>query len=164
MANAEDFDDEADYDEGGEEETDLEIDDLGTDIDDELPEATLDDDDEEEIASLDELAEEEDQDDDDEEDEDTEEPTETEEDEDEEPLAALDEDEDEEEAEESLDVLLGADEAGPPRKRRRRGATDTLDTTTNPAGEGEFTCRSCFLVKRRAQLADADQLICVDCA
>jgi hypothetical protein len=30
--------------------------------------------------------------------------------------------------------------------------------------EGDFVCRSCFLVKRRTQLVDPDRLLCVDCA
>ena len=41
MANADDFEDEAEYEEE-EDDTELEIDDLGTDIDDDIPEATLD--------------------------------------------------------------------------------------------------------------------------
>jgi hypothetical protein len=30
--------------------------------------------------------------------------------------------------------------------------------------EEEFVCRSCFLVKRRTQLANSERLLCVDCA
>lgn len=74
----------------------------------------------------------------------------------------LDDDEEEDE-EESLDVILAReqdleDEFAPSGK----GSRSTQ--TTTPPGEDEFTCRSCFLVKRRAQLADSDALICLDCA
>lgn len=162
MANADDFEDEAEYEEE-EDDTELEIDDLGTDIDDDIPEASLEDDDEE-ITTLDEVAEEEDSDDDEDDEDEEAAPEVVEPDEDEEALPSLDDEEEDEEAEESLDVLLGPEERPSGKKRRRRGAADTLDETTNPAGEGEFTCRSCFLVKRRAQLADADLMICVDCA
>ena len=41
---------------------------------------------------------------------------------------------------------------------------EDLGVVTVPIGEGEFTCRSCFLVKRRAQLADEKKMICLDCA
>jgi len=30
--------------------------------------------------------------------------------------------------------------------------------------DGEFVCRSCFMAKRETQLADADRLLCRDCA
>ncbi len=68
-------------------------------------------------------------------------------------------DEDDEEEEASLEVLLGRDDDA------KGGADprDDLAATPVTVGEGEFTCRSCFLVKRRAQLADADRLICLDC-
>jgi hypothetical protein len=69
-------------------------------------------------------------------------------------------DDDEEEDEETLEVLLGPDSettATTPRKR-------SDESGDAPPGEGEFTCRSCFLVKRRPQLADADAMICLDCA
>ena len=68
--------------------------------------------------------------------------------------------EDEEEGEESLEVLLGQDEKATKTKSPR--AVPSAVTAT--VGEGEFTCRSCFLVKRRAQLADEDKMICFDCA
>ena len=29
--------------------------------------------------------------------------------------------------------------------------------------EDEFTCRSCFLVKKPSQLADRDEMLCFDC-
>jgi Domain of unknown function (DUF4193) len=84
--------------------------------------------------------------------------------------AADDDDDDDaavatDEAEESLDVLLA----------REQGEDDTLVrlddeprdglvSVTTPIGADEFTCRSCFLVKRRAQLADEKKMICFDCA
>jgi hypothetical protein len=71
----------------------------------------------------------------------------------------VDEDE-EEEDEETLEVLLGPDSE--PTVTSSRSRKD--DSGDAPPGEGEFTCRSCFLVKRRAQLADADAMICLDCA
>lgn len=69
-------------------------------------------------------------------------------------------DDDEEEDEETLEVLLGPDSDAAPTPMRTR----TDDSGDAPPGEGEFTCRSCFLVKRRPQLADADAMICLDCA
>ncbi|MEX1164581.1 MAG: hypothetical protein WEB03_13490, partial [Nitriliruptor sp.] len=30
--------------------------------------------------------------------------------------------------------------------------------------DGEFVCRSCYMAKRESQLADADRLLCRDCA
>ena len=41
---------------------------------------------------------------------------------------------------------------------------EDLGVLTVPIGEGEFTCRSCFLVKNRAQLADEKKMICLECA
>ena len=41
---------------------------------------------------------------------------------------------------------------------------EDLGVLTVPIGEGEFTCRSCFLVKSRAQLADEKKMICLECA
>lgn len=32
-----------------------------------------------------------------------------------------------------------------------------------PKRPGEFTCRSCFLVKHPSQLADARRMLCRDC-
>ncbi len=33
-----------------------------------------------------------------------------------------------------------------------------------PCGADEFVCRSCFLVRRRVQLADAVTMACLDCS
>lgn len=68
-------------------------------------------------------------------------------------------DEADEEEEESLEALLGTDETVTEASPRVAGAR-----APEGIGEDEFTCRACFLVKSRAQLADADQLICSDCA
>ncbi len=73
----------------------------------------------------------------------------------------LDDDELDEESEESLEVLLGTDVEDESEGEGRVRPSSKADT---PIGEGEFTCRSCFLVKRRAQLADAKKQICLDCA
>lgn len=70
-------------------------------------------------------------------------------------------DDDEDEGEESLEVLLGRDHEDESDAGETR---NSLTKAANPIGEGEFTCRSCFLVKRRAQLADPRKLICLDCA
>jgi len=77
---------------------------------------------------------------------------------------ALEEDDEDEEGEEALDVLLLTREAGLDDDVRlddepRAG----LSNSDAPIGAGEFTCRSCFLVKRRPQLADPDLMICFDC-
>ncbi|MGM0818361.1 MAG: DUF4193 family protein [Actinomycetota bacterium] len=77
-------------------------------------------------------------------------------------VADLDDDAGDEE-EESLDVILAREQdleeefAGVGSTERRASPTST------PAGEDEFTCRSCFLVKRIAQLADPEEMICRDC-
>jgi hypothetical protein len=82
--------------------------------------------------------------------------------EDEDDEEALDEEEDDE-SEEELDVLLGTrppslDDEVPYDEPR-----DGLGNSDAPIGAGEFTCRSCFLVKRRPQLADQERMICYDC-
>ncbi len=71
----------------------------------------------------------------------------------------------EDEEEESLDVLLSREQSDDEDLVRLDDEPrDGLVTTIPSIGADEFTCRSCFLVKRRAQLADADARICVDCA
>jgi hypothetical protein len=72
------------------------------------------------------------------------------------------EDEDDEEEEASLEVLLGGGEDEDD-DLRGEDVRDVLVKAKVTIDEGEFTCRSCFLVKRRAQLSDADRLICLDC-
>jgi len=67
--------------------------------------------------------------------------------------------------EESLDVLLSRektpsdDDLG-----RLEEPRDGFSVPAQPISPNEFTCRSCFLVKNRAQLADEDKLFCLDCA
>lgn len=39
-----------------------------------------------------------------------------------------------------------------------------LSALERPASEEEFACRTCFLLKPRAQLADQNNLVCLDCA
>lgn len=72
----------------------------------------------------------------------------------------------EEEADESLDVLLAREKAAAaePDLGRLEEPRDGLSIPATPISAEEFTCRSCFLVKNRAQVADEDQLICFDCA
>jgi hypothetical protein len=123
---------------------------------DEVPEDVEDDDlDPDELPDLDEFEEDDEDDVDEVADEEAEAEAEAEEDE-----------EQDEEAEESLDVLLARekvlneDEVGRPADEPR----EPLSVPAGPIGDEEFTCRSCFLVKRRAQLANARKLICLDCA
>jgi len=69
------------------------------------------------------------------------------------------------EAEESLDVLLAREKVSDDEDLGRlEEPRDVLTLPAPPIGAEEFTCRSCFLVKNRAQLVDEDKLICFDCA
>ncbi len=70
----------------------------------------------------------------------------------------------EDEAEESLDVLLAREVGDDDLVRLDDEPRDGLVSVTTPIGADEFTCQSCFLVKRRAQLADEKRMICLDCA
>lgn len=47
---------------------------------------------------------------------------------------------------------------------RDEDKTETLTVKVLPQQANEFTCRNCFLVKHRSQLADKKKLICRDCA
>ncbi len=70
----------------------------------------------------------------------------------------------EDEEEESLDVLLSRDKiVEDDDLGRLEEPRDGLTITAQPISASEFTCRSCFLVKNRAQLADEERLICFDC-
>ena len=60
-------------------------------------------------------------------------------------------DEDENETAESFE-LPGADLSG-----------EELIVEVTPPQDNEFTCMSCFLVRHRSQLADADRQLCLDC-
>ncbi len=53
-----------------------------------------------------------------------------------------------------LDVDIPADDS----------SLDPLAVKAVPQQANEFTCRSCFLVKHRSQLANEKKLICTDCA
>lgn len=77
-----------------------------------------------------------------------------------------DDDADEDDAEESLDVLLAREKAIDEDDLGRLAEESRDGLTVRPAlvGAGEFTCRSCYLVKRRAQLADEKRMLCFDCA
>ena len=50
---------------------------------------------------------------------------------------------------------------------RRREPLEAVAAETGgrvqPKRPGEFTCQSCFLVKPPSQLADADNMYCLDC-
>lgn len=76
-----------------------------------------------------------------------------------------DDDEDDDEGEESLDVLLAREKVLDEDDLGRIADESRGGLTVRPAlvGAGEFTCRSCFLVKRRAQLADEKRMLCFDC-
>ena len=69
------------------------------------------------------------------------------------------------EAEESLDVLLAREQGDDDvLVRLDEEPRDGLVAVTTPIGADEFTCTSCFLVKRRAQLANEKKMSCFDCA
>jgi hypothetical protein len=57
---------------------------------------------------------------------------------------------------------LPVDEAEELREIRR--ATRSLESSADDAGDGEFVCQSCFLVKAGAQLVDKRKMLCRDCA
>ncbi|MGH8900837.1 MAG: DUF4193 family protein [Egibacteraceae bacterium] len=85
------------------------------------------------------------------------------EDEEEDEVTELDEDEEEDE-EEALDILLARDTGlDEELVRLDDESRDGLGNSDAPIGAGEFTCRSCFLVKRRPQLADEERMFCLDC-
>ena len=75
-----------------------------------------------------------------------------------------DEGDDDDEEEESLDVILAREQDLEEEFATVGESASRQPSTSTPPGEDEFTCRSCFLVKRRAQLADAADMICTDCA
>jgi hypothetical protein len=58
----------------------------------------------------------------------------------------------EEEDESVLDLARGEEKA------------ETLAVKVLPQQSNEFTCRNCFLVKHKSQLADKKKMICRDCA
>ncbi|MGH2784072.1 MAG: DUF4193 family protein [Actinomycetota bacterium] len=67
-------------------------------------------------------------------------------------LARRSEDKVEEEDESVLDLARGDERS------------ETLPIKVLPQQSNEFTCRNCFLVKHKSQLADKKKMICRDCA
>jgi hypothetical protein len=67
-------------------------------------------------------------------------------------LARRSEDKVEEEDESVLDLARGDERS------------ETLAIKVLPQQSNEFTCRNCFLVKHKSQLADKKKMICRDCA
>lgn len=63
---------------------------------------------------------------------------------------------------EELSESLLVDEAAELRAIRREELAFTVEV--QGVAPGEFVCQSCFLVKRRSQLADPVRMICRDCA
>lgn len=85
------------------------------------------------------------------------------------------EEEEEPAVEASLDELLArrAEEKGEEGEEedesvlelaRGEERAETLATKVLPQQSNEFTCRRCFLVKHKSQLADRKKMICRDCA
>lgn len=64
--------------------------------------------------------------------------------------AATDEEDDEEALLEAMD--------------EREGRSESLTVKVIPPQPTEFTCRGCFLLKHRSQLADKRKNLCRDCA
>ncbi len=100
-----------------------------------------------------------------------EEPEETLEDEDDEEAAAPVPAEEPSEA--SLDELIAkkADEPSPEEEAEeallgtgREDRVEALSVKVVPQQPTEFTCRNCYLVKHRSQLADKKRMFCRDCA
>lgn len=80
----------------------------------------------------------------------------------------------EQDFEESLDVILQRtvvgehgferlEEIAQEEAEAEEEPTGVPSEQVAPRGVDEFVCRSCFLVKRRTQLADARQSLCADC-
>ena len=67
-------------------------------------------------------------------------------------LAKRAEDVEEDEDDVILDLAPGDDKA------------EALVEKVVPPQANEFTCRNCFLVKHRSQLADKKKIVCRDCA
>jgi hypothetical protein len=76
-----------------------------------------------------------------------------------------------EEAETSLDEIIAkkADEPAPEESEdeavvAREERVEALTVKVVPQQPTEFTCRNCYLVKHRSQLADKKRMLCRDCA
>ena len=57
-----------------------------------------------------------------------------------------------------------AEEESLPPTRAGEERVETLAVKVVPEQSTEFTCRKCFLVKHRSQLANKKKMICRDCA
>ena len=68
------------------------------------------------------------------------------------------------EASETVKEAVEDDEEGIPLDLARDDRAEAIDTKVVPKQENEFTCRNCFLVKHRSQLADKKKMLCRDCA
>jgi hypothetical protein len=75
-----------------------------------------------------------------------------------------------EEAETSLDEIIAkkADESAPEEAEEavvsREERVEALTVKVVPQQPTEFTCKNCYLVKHRSQLADKKRMLCRDCA
>ena len=76
-----------------------------------------------------------------------------------------------EEAETSLDEIIAkkSDESAPEdddgvAEVGREERVEALTVKVVPQQPTEFTCRKCYLVKHRSQLADKKRMLCRDCA
>jgi hypothetical protein len=84
----------------------------------------------------------------------------------------VDDDEETEAPEASLDEILAkrAEEKDDDEEEEtvieltREERAESLAVKVLPQQSDEFTCRNCFLVKHRSQLADRKKIICKDCA
>ncbi|HEX5879585.1 MAG TPA: DUF4193 family protein [Actinomycetota bacterium] len=76
-----------------------------------------------------------------------------------------------EEAETSLDEIIAkkadepaAEEAEEEAVVSREERVEALTVKVVPQQPTEFTCKNCYLVKHRSQLADKKRMFCRDCA
>jgi hypothetical protein len=78
-----------------------------------------------------------------------------------------------EEAETSLEEIIAkkSDESAPEESEDesvvevgREERVEALTVKVVPQQPTEFTCRNCYLVKHRSQLADKKRMLCRDCA
>ncbi len=84
----------------------------------------------------------------------------------------VDDEEEPEAVEASLDELLAKraeekveeEEDDSSLDMTREERAESLQVKILPQQADEFTCRNCFLVKHRSQIADKKKLICRDCS
>lgn len=72
-------------------------------------------------------------------------------------------DEDDDELDDELDELLEEDEEVQPLDEDDGKKAPKPRRKVELVSDDEFTCRSCFLVKKPSQLADRDAMLCFDC-